>query len=298
MKKDELKYSLDAIQPDAYMKTRLAAKLTETRPKRSRKKKTAAVVSGVLCAAIVVTAIAFGYSNPPLTQNDIPSSVGKEAGGIMIVNAKEGNAKSRDLRAVSTDLEYHIKVIDIRSQSEEEIEKYFENRSNEMLENGMKEEDYYEYHHSAERLENVIVDIDAYDMFCLDIPHPDSVKKITVSNTCQYAVPEFTVGETEYDEESQTLTLPWRRAHQLSISGEEYESAIKKEAFSLRWVLEQPFYDAVDENPAFNLSQIQDDMTITVQFENGDAATSVVEIAFHQDGTMNAKLKSFHFVEK
>lgn len=62
MKPEDIKNSISSIKPDAYMKTRIFAGISEAAPKKRSKKKIAvAAISGILSLAVFITGLGFGF---------------------------------------------------------------------------------------------------------------------------------------------------------------------------------------------------------------------------------------------
>lgn len=136
------------------------------------------------------------------------------------------------------------------------------------------------------------------------------VKTFQVENTSEYgyiifenlAQYEKLVEIAKYDNDDltdeETRSL-YGIGHKFKISGDElrrsqkdgfYYSGIKSpvsKGYNLRWYPSDELCDAVGNNPSFDLTQIKDTITFTVEFNDGTVKTASANLYFDKDGNMN-----------
>ena len=141
-----------------------------------------------------------------------------------------------------------------------------------------------------------------FDLDILDCA--DEIKEIRVRNSSEYGSIVITSLQVYYDENGNLkdeYQMFSKGIHKNSISGEEYKRDIElqkkygKRMFGISWDMTTAFVKELNENPEYDLSQIQDTLTIEVEFNDGSVSQSNINLSFDEDGYMFAEAKGFEF---
>ncbi len=153
--------------------------------------------------------------------------------------------------------------------------------------------------------------------FSLTLEDYKDVKSFSVENTSEYGLLqlEFARPQEEYDKypifkdidnATDEEWVAFEKEHpefafqnhewhltgdQLRYSQENYGECGKgkykeKKGYFLLWAPSEELQDAIAENPHFDLTQIKDTITFTVEFNNGTVKTASVNLYFDSDGYM------------
>lgn len=326
MKQNDIKNSIDTVKPDPYMKTRLSAKVMSAQPKSKTKKKAVAIVSATLCLALVITAVSIGMPSDKVTgtsSNTEVSSISCKVamGGVIIAYAQEDNSTiNEDLFSdsmVSKPILCKIGAYDVRNMSDaqqkEVIQKIKDDNSQIEKElDGQKVVLFMQT--SSELFENAFIYQCHCGAFDFDIPTPENVKSITVSNDSEDGEIEIMSLDINYNDDgtlkddgidyTKSMYLTNYGIDSIQLSGERYakdkmlDEKIGGQNFGISWKMAQPLMEKLNENPNMDLSTVKDTITFEVEFNDGSISKSVVDITFDSDGNMYATPKSFDYNNK
>lgn len=152
--------------------------------------------------------------------------------------------------------------------------------------------------------------------FALSLDDYSEVQSFKIENTSIYGLLEFdydfygrlgytpdtlpTELDDDYLERIETLGFPYPvECHEFEISGDVlrrsqefgfYAEGKKDEVdkgYTLLWRLSDEFVNAIDNNQNFDLSQIEDTITFTVEFNDGAVKTASIDLYFDSDGYMH-----------
>ena len=124
-----------------------------------------------------------------------------------------------------------------------------------------------------------------------------NVKKLTVNNYSEYG--EMYIAY--YDSEANNETFDIKQVHgkEIIISGDElrksqdskmFESGIEHRVnygYDLRWKPNYQLYEAIGNDINFDLSEIKDTVTFTVEYNDGTIQSGCVNLYFDRDGYMH-----------
>lgn len=151
--------------------------------------------------------------------------------------------------------------------------------------------------------------------FALNLNDYSDVKSFRIENASVYGTLEFdydfygrlgytdtppTDFDDDYLERIETLGFPYPiECNELEISGDvlrrSQESGFYFEGkkndvnkgYTLLWRLSDEFANAIDDEQNFDLSQIEDTITFTVEFNDGAVKTASIDLYFDSDGYMH-----------
>ena len=151
--------------------------------------------------------------------------------------------------------------------------------------------------------------------FALNLNDYSEVKSFKIENRSPYGILAFdydfygrlgytdtppTDFDDDYLERIETLGFPYPiECNELEISGDvlrrSQESGFYFEGkkndvnkgYTLLWRLSEQFANAIDDNQNFDLSQIKDTITFTVEFNDGAVKTANIDLYFDSDGYMH-----------
>ncbi len=304
MNKKELKCAIDNIQPDIYLKSRLAEKVKSDAPKRSKSRRRALSI-GALCLVMAVTTVTVMNSkgtliNKPVQEKssvETSQALFKDSFGIIIASASEPDKKTILKENVSTPLEYKLFLKDATGLNDAEKESEIGKYSNEikML---LSESDFNSAHSGIEDLGDTLFGRLIMDNFDVEISDVNSVKSINIYNTSSFLDVEVTASGNLYDESgnfepSKDFREAFFKGHNVNISGELYRKTISvpEATFSINLIPSEDLFNEVCKNPRFDLSSLTDTMTICVEYIDGTKASTDVNISFDVEGNMNVMLK-------
>lgn len=131
--------------------------------------------------------------------------------------------------------------------------------------------------------------------FVLTLNDYSNVKDIVIENSSEY-------GETvlQFEAESGDLFDSVRCGHSVSITGEELEFSVDSgfyetytgngtvnKGYSVQWEVSDCLYNTVGNDVDFDLSQIKDTITFTVNYNDGTSEQASVSLSLDSDGYMH-----------
>lgn len=287
MKQEDLNKVFDSIEPDAYLKTRLEAKVNSADKKRkSIKKPIIATISTVLCLLVLFSIGRIDLAkNNNIVNNDNPSSF------VMVAYAKEGVIGERTLQlGVETPIDYKLKAYDIRNKSESEIEALKEQLRQEN-QTVREEETAFEIKAKTESLENILLQRIVKNAFVLDIEDPSDVKSIELKTNTDYWYLNYCDRRDNVDIEKR-----FPKGQELIIDGDTFVELVKAninsgyDMFCINLEHDMKLCSTVNDNPNVDMSMFDDTLTFTVEYKDGKIEQSKINISLNQDGTLTIKL--------
>lgn len=130
-------------------------------------------------------------------------------------------------------------------------------------------------------------------VMALDTDDYSNVKKMTIENTSKYGELYFNYVTNKKSNGTQQI------GNKISVSGEELRESQASKAFEcgtsptvnkgyeLFWNISDEVYQAIGKEPNFDLSQIRDTITFTVEFNDGTIQTANLNLYFDSDGYMH-----------
>lgn len=304
MKKDDLKKSIDNINPDAYMGNRLKAKITtNTVPVKRNRQVTLSIVSFCLAFAII---FGVGFISQPqtpapqqnTTENTIPQN--KTVNAFIMV-ASAANSESTETATVNKTLELneeypyevYLKVRDIRGLSDAETLK-IENELDDVFNKYCAEKKFDTGSAELCVKENIIMTICTFNEFKLDLDDTENIKSINVKNTSKYGQMVYNTNKPTFNapEHGNFINIGWEHGNNLSANGEDFDF----EKSSFYWSHTEEMEKAFDENINIPFSTFNDTITFTVEYKDGLKAIGVVDLVFDDDGNATAVCKNYDYV--
>lgn len=304
MKKDDLKKSIDNINPDSYMGNRLKAKITtNTVPVKRNRQVTLSITAFCLAFAII---FGVGFISQPqtpapqqnTTENTIPQN--KTVNAFIMV-ASAANSESTETATVNKTLELneeypyevYLKVRDVRGLSDAETSKI-----------GNELEDIFNKYCAEKKFdtgkaelcvsENIIMTVCTFNEFKLDLEDTENIKSINVKNTSKYGQMVYDTNKPTFNapEHGNFINIGWEHGNNLSANGEDFDF----EKSSFYWSHTEELEKAFEENINTPYSTFNDTITFTVEYNDGSKAIGVVDLVFDDSGNATAVCKNYDYV--
>ena len=304
MKKDDLKKSIDNINPDAYMGNRLKAKITtNTVPVKRNRQVTLSITAFCLAFAII---FGVGFISQPqtpapqqnTTENTIPQN--KTVNAFIMV-ASAANSESTETATVNKTLELneeypyevYLKVRDIRGLSDAETLK-IENELDDVFNKYCAEKKFDTGSAELCVKENIIMTICTFNEFKLDLDDTENIKSINVKNTSKYGQMVYNTNKPTFNapEHGNFINIGWEHGNNLSANGEDFDF----EKSSFYWSHTEELEKAFEENINTPYSTFNDTITFTVEYNDGSKAIGVVDLVFDDSGNATAVCKNYDYV--
>ncbi len=311
MKKEDLKRSIDLINPDPYMKNRLKAKIALTPPSVGMGKRIAVGVT----AFCLTFAVVFGFGsfckpNSPVDHENTPnkqentlnnqqespnSQQGTDASilesylqmdaFVMITLADADTVANRNVLKQNEECPYEIylKVKDTAQLSEQQKK---------AAERELRDE-YYAYCAAKKfsRARGQIVTKDhfilaqsTFNQFQLDLKDTEKIQSVNVKNSSPY-------GQMVYHIDKPIFNAP-KHGNDITVDGAEFDP----QKSSFYWDHTEKMEKAFEENIHTPYSTFNDVITFTVEYMDGSKAVSVVELKFDQNGNATVVCKSYDYI--
>lgn len=313
--KDIIKHTIDDIQPDIYMKTRIKATISDTKYKSAKPRKIfTKAISAVLCFAV----LAFGTT---AAVNHLSGTQSKSDGSILIAYAGTDKIFTVDeLSFKETPIFGNITIINDNAPTQarkQKLETY-----NKAKTDMMTMVDEITADGSGAGWGSGQTGGSAFSMyycfsgnFMLDLEDYRDVEKLTISNTSIYGqivmdilpdgyIDEYTITDMKY---CSAFVAPgevydnsvWQITNSITVSGEELQTSLETKHYELgrgrkainkpcwiEWEYSPQLIADIEKNPDFDVTDIKDEVTFEVTFKNGDVTKSVVNINFDENGNM------------
>ncbi len=328
MKQNDIKNALNEIKPDAHIKTRLEAKVSEkTKPKTHRRTFTAGIAA-VLC--IVIVAVSVGISGITIKTNPISpattleptqtdTAISKAAPGFVLFAYAGTNDKVEISELnISSPFISKIGIKDVRGMTEEQIEKEVKKireKFNFISREYENETITYQTLTHSERFDNTII----YSIYCgyydFDLPEDtyDAVKEIRVTNdNRKFGQMEIGARDCFYNDDlsrkdngvdyTKSAYITNYELEWATLSGDRFRKCMKLsedngKMFSVNWKLSNEAYDILNDNPDYDLSTINDTLTFEVEFNDGSVSRSIIDISFDSDGNMHIAPQTYDYIK-
>ncbi len=299
MRKEDLKNTIDSIEPDLYMQTRLKAKtLGEIKLQRTFKK-----VACALSCLVLSFAVAFGtfYYKDNGTQKaeekSNPSAVTTApiSNFILLASAKESEEKQAPKQLEfneKNNFDYFLKVTDVRGKSTAEQQQAIKDMTA-YFKSNISGYDSTCINVCGE-FENAVIGHMILNSFKLDIENEDKLDNIVISNKSDYGYMEYQSNSsgmfTYYDNKSKIDIDGWYHGKEIKIEAEDYLK--NKDWLQIHWRHSAEMDEAINVNPDIPLSAFSDEITFTVNYTDGTIAKSVVYLQFNDDGSSTITCKN------
>lgn len=297
--KNEYKHIFDKIEPKAELEEKVlnfenANKRVAFAPKK--------IIALVAVIAIMITGGSFGAYQLSVKPLMLPEAtigindknlISNNSFTVVAYASDDKTIKSLD-KGISVPLDYQIIYKDIRGLSEDEIEnlwKEFDIRELDMGEARL-------FTGEVERLENAMLSVCMWNYFDLDIKDIENVQNIKISNVSDYGEVEIVSYDMDYSNDGSRIELDneesiknkFIRGKSISISGERYAKSKRLDLNpQINWKMGDKLYEAIDNNPDFDMSSVSDTITFMIEYKDGSEAQSKVQINFTSEGKMIAK---------
>lgn len=294
MKKEELIQAVDSIQPDIYMKTRLKAKVSASKPRRINPSKLTKCITALCLAAAVISGAWFAEKETPLSgenesevssENIVPEIM---KAFIVVASAADETGKSPSTanRTLELHEEYpygvHLKLVDIRGLSDSQKKKILNELSNELTEY-CDDKNFSKGRCCTVGTENYYLSQCSVNEFKLDLEENDNIKSVNVKNTSPY-------GQIVYAVNKPTFNAP-EHGNDITVSGDEFDC----ETSGFYWDHTAEMEKAFEENISTPFSTFDDTITFTVEYNDGAKAIGVVQIKFDSSGNATAVCRSYKY---
>ncbi len=301
MNKEDFKKSIDIIEPDPYMETRLKSKSI---PKKTHSGVFGKAVSGAI-ALCLVFAMVFGFNltspttAPATSESQANQPTTKQTNPfIMVAGAveAEGAADEEKYKILKLNdtfpFAYKISVIDVRGMSEKERKEAVV-KASEMLtdiaESTKVEPLNYGIGCVRGGFENIIFIETLANSIKLDLPDDKDVKSINVKNSSEWGYVEYydwKLVESEQDK-GKTTWIP--HGNDITITAEQYHQY----SGGFHWKNSYKLDNAINDNPDIPLSTFKDTITFTVEYNDGSKEIGIIDVIFDDDGNGAFTLKEY-----
>lgn len=292
MKKDELKKSIDNINPDAYMGNRIKAKINYNVPIRSNRRVTVSITAFCLAFAIIFGVAFLTPPIAPTSQTTTDSAVVEKRINPFIIVASAAEVQNTEAGVENKVLELNeeypyemfLKVQDTTNLSDEQKEEFVLDLSGDFEEYGFNGKEIDTAIVKVYGDENVRVVEYAFNSFKLNLEDDENIKSVNVKNTSKY-------GQIVFDENKPVFNVP-EHGDEVTINGEDFDF----EKSSFYWQSTEKMEKAFLENINIPFSTFNDTITFTVEYNDGSKAIGVVDLIFDDGGNSKVVCKSYDYV--
>lgn len=306
MNKEDLKKSIDLIEPDSYMETRLKAKVTlkKTPSKTFRK-----VATGGIAIALIL-AFLFGFNLPSSTPSTSTTFDTQQTEPnvktinpfIMIASAveAEGENPSADYKILKLNetfpFAYKISFIDVRGMSESERKEAVINANEKLVdiaENTNVET--FEYGIGCVRggFENIIFIETLANSIKLDLTDKKNIKSINIKNSSEWGYVEYYDWKLIESEQEKGKATWIPHGNDITITAEQYH----QDSGGFHWKNSDKLDNAINDNPDMPLSTFTDTITFTVEYNDGSKEIGVIDVVFDDEGNASFISREYRYVE-
>lgn len=292
MNKNDLKNTIDHIEPDPYMGTRLKAKMTVQKTSTVSFKKI-----GAYCVAVaLIFALLFGFNPSPATtpstkdnstteNSTTENSARRGIPFIMVASAVEDTAPKPLKLNEAFPFACKISFIDTRGMNKAEKEKAFLDSKN--MANNFHS-DLHETNRFTIRsgFDNIILIEQYLNYIKPNISAFKSVKSINAKTSTKW-------GQIEHISNIPKENPLPQRGNDITITAEEWD----EESSGFYWRNTAEMSQAINANPDVPLSSYSDTITITVEYTYGGKVISIIDVAFDDEGNGSFTLRDLSYSE-
>lgn len=293
MKKDDFKKSIDNINPDAYMGSRLKAKITtDTTPIKSRKSLALTITAFSLAFTMIFGVGFISQPEAPAPQQDTTGAISNNRTvNPFILVASAANTEDTEASIPNKTLEIneeypyevYLKVRDVKGFSDDKISETVK-QMNEAFNQYYANKDFFTGSAVISATQNIILAQCTLNSFKLNLKNTESIKAISVTNTSKY-------GQMVYNANKPSFSAP-QHGNDFTITAEEYNF----EGGSFYWDFTEELKKAFDENINTPFSTFNDTITFTIEYTDESKAIGVVDLVFDDDGNATAVCKNYDYV--
>ena len=303
MKKDDLKKSIDNINPDAYMGNRIKAKITSNVPVRNNRRVTVSITAFCLAFAVV---FGVAFLTPPVaptvqtTTNNSTVESSKTINPFIIVASAaeaEGEEAVTENKVLELNEEYpyemYLKVKDARGLSDVEKGELIDVLEAE-LEKCYAENKWLVRITEIGVSENIVFAQNTFNEFKLELEDTENIKSINVKNTSKYGQMVYNTNKPTFKvpEQGNFINIGWEHGNDLSANGQDFDF----EKSSFYWDHTEEMEKAFNENINTPFSTFNDTITFTVEYNDGSKAIGVVDLVFDDSGNAKVVCKNYDYV--
>ncbi len=293
MKKEELVKYIDDIQPDSYMKTRLKAKIADSKPNAVKPKKVISTVTALCLVAALVVGAGF-YKKAPdnvvseknnITDNGIMSAF--QEAFIIVASAEDYKGEATvATKTLEVDEAYpygvYFKTYDVNGMSETDKNSLL-HKMNDELNTYAGKEDFSFGRSSIVATDKLYMVICSVNEFRFVIQSDKTLKSINAQNTSPYGQMVYSSGKREFSGPP--------HGDDITVTGEEFDPSVS----GFYWDYTDELISILEENPDTPFSTFNDVITFTLEYTDGSKSIGVVELNFDTYGNAAAVCKKYDY---
>lgn len=296
MNKEDLKKSINIIEPDFHMETRLKAKSI---PLKTHSGVFGKTVAGAI-ALCLVFAMVFGF-NLPLpttapTTSESQQAVKQINPFIMVAGAAESEKSPKEYKTLKLNdtfpFAYKLSFIDVRGMSESE-RKEAVNKANEMLTAVIQSTGVgaLDYGIGCVRggFENIIFIETQANSIKLDLEDKENIKSINVKNSSEWGYVEYYDWRLIEEEQEKGKATWIPHGNDITVTADQYH----QDSGGFHWRNSDKLDNAINDNPDIPLSTFKDTITFTIEYTDGTKEIGVIDVTFDDDGNGAFTLKEY-----
>ncbi len=283
MKKEDFIKSVESIQPEAHIKSRLKAKVTA----REHKRKVS--LTKTVTALCLAAAVAFGIgamikpdfsggegSSEITASKDIPDIM---KSFIIVAAAADSQGDTAEGKTLELNEEYpcgvHLQVVDIRGISDSEKKAALKEMNNELAKH-CADSSFSKGRSYTVCNESYYLSQCSLNEFKLDLQDSQNIKCVNVKNSSPY-------GQLVYSVNKPTFNAP-EHGNSITVSGDKFDC----KTAGFYWDHTEEMEKALDADVNTPFSLFNDTITFTVEYNDGTKAVAVIDIIFNADGGATA----------
>ncbi len=296
MNKEDLKKSINIIEPDFHMETRLKAKSI---PLKTHSGVFGKTVAGAI-ALCLVFAMVFGL-NLPLpttapTTSESQLAVKQINPFIMVAGAAESKKFSKEYKTLMLNdtfpFAYKLSFIDVRGMSESE-RKEAVNKANETLTDIAESTGVgvLDYGIGCVRggFENIIFIETQANSIKLDLEDKENIKSINVKNSSEWGYVEYYDWKLIEEEQEKGKATWIPHGNDITVTADQYH----QDSGGFHWRNSDKLDNAINDNPDIPLSTFKDTITFTIEYTDGTKEIGVIDVTFDDEGNGAFTLKEY-----
>ncbi len=297
MTKDDFKKTIDSINPDAHMTSRLKAKISADNVPLKRNRQVFIGITAVCLTAAIVFCVGFSALQPKddsLVKSTVPIGTilqNKQINSfVMVASAAKGENTQTQItyKTLELDKEYpceiYLSVKDISGLTEDEKTKLIQEISNNAFNKHCTDKNFKKGHSQVCTTDRIILSQCGLNEFKFNPDNTKNIKTVNVKNTSKYGQIVFTSGMPDFD-------VP-PHGNDITVDGEDFD--VEKSGFY--WDHTEEAEKAFDENINTPFSTFNDTITFIVEYTDGSEAIGVIDLIFNDSGNATAICKNYDYV--